>query len=101
MALSSNMKMAIAGFGVIAIMVIGIFLAVPGEFGASDDAGGEAAESYDYEPWTSDWLDNLGFEIPGETESMLFAVQAAIGALIIGYFIGMLATKKKSEDKKE
>jgi ABC-type cobalt transport system substrate-binding protein len=28
---------------------------------------------------------------------MLFAVQAAIGALIIGYFIGTNSAKKKSE----
>lgn len=38
----------------------------------------------DYEPWFSPvW------EPPsGEIESMLFSLQAAIGALIIGYFLG-------------
>jgi cobalt transport protein len=32
-------------------------------------------------------VENL-WEVPGETESLLFALQAAIGASIIGFFIG-------------
>lgn len=58
-----------------------------GYFGGSDDAGGEAIEEnnpdYDYEWFTSIW------EPPsGEIESLLFALQAAIGAIIIGYIFG-------------
>lgn len=40
----------------------------------------------DYEPWSPRIPT---FEPPsGEIESLLFALQAAIGAIIIGYFIG-------------
>ena len=95
MALSSNAKLAIGCFAVIAIVVVCILLFVPGEFGGSDDAGGSAAEDYDYKPWTDNWMADLGFELPPETESMLFAVQAAIGAIIIGFFIGRYSVKKK------
>jgi len=45
----------------------------------------------DYEPWFSPiW------EPPsGEIESLLFSTQAAIGAIIIGYFFGYYRAKKK------
>jgi len=66
------------------------------EFGGAD---GEAEEiiaeiNPDYEPW----YEGIGFEPPGgETESLLFALQAAIGALIIGYTFGYY--KGKGTDK--
>lgn len=64
------------------------FLISPGaEFGGADDGAGEVIESVSpgYEPWFSSF-----WEPPGETESMLFALQAAIGAIVIGYVIGYL-----------
>lgn len=46
----------------------------------------------DYKPWFSPI-----FEPPsGEIESLLFALQAAIGAGVIGYVIGYLKGKKVS-----
>jgi cobalt/nickel transport protein len=59
-----------------------------GDFGGSDDAGGDLISDIDpgYVPW---WNGIFGdYEIPGETESLLFALQAAIGAIIIGFIIG-------------
>ncbi len=100
--LSKDAKIYIAGFTIIAVIVIGTLLFVPGEFGGSDDSGGEAAEDAGYVPWTDNWMADLGFELPGETESFLFAVQAAIGAIIIGYFIGLNAGRKEfASDKSE
>ena len=81
------------------IMILGVILltAAPlimyagkgeeqGYFGGADDSAGEAIEKLDpnYKPWFSPvW------EPPsGEIESLLFALQAAIGAIIIGYFVG-------------
>ncbi|MCD1295405.1 energy-coupling factor ABC transporter substrate-binding protein [Methanocella sp. CWC-04] len=64
------------------------FIISPGaEFGGADDGAGEVIVemSPGYEPWF-----NSFWEPPGETESMLFALQAAIGAIIIGYVIGYL-----------
>jgi len=81
-----------AGFIAIALLVVAILAygAMNGsEFGGSDDQGGEAIESVsdDFDgPW---WNGIFGdYELPGETESMLFALQAAIGAVIIGFFMG-------------
>lgn len=88
----------IAGFGIIAALVLATLAygAIEGyDFGGSDDSGGEIAPGDDgdeYEPW---WNGIFGdYELPGETESLLFAVQAAIGAIIIGYFIGRSVAKK-------
>jgi len=87
-----NKYIYIIGFGIIAALVIGTLAygAANGfDFGGSDDSGGEIAPGEggeEYEPW---WNGIFGdYELPGETESLLFAVQAAIGAIIIGYFIG-------------
>jgi len=86
----------IAGFAVVAIMVVGILVFVPGDFGGSDDSGGEAAEEAGYVPWLTDWIDAVYGELPGEIESLLFALQAGIGAVIIGYFIGANSARKKA-----
>jgi cobalt/nickel transport protein len=55
-----------------------------GYFGGSDGAASEVIEESGYEPWFS----SLWEPPSGEIESLLFALQAAIGAIIIGYFIG-------------
>ena len=96
MALSKNAKLAIVCFLVIGVICIGTLAVVKGDFGGSDDAGGDVVEEYGYEPWTGNWMEDIGFELPPETESLLFAVQAAIGAIIIGYFIGLNSAKKKA-----
>ncbi|WP_407354964.1 energy-coupling factor ABC transporter substrate-binding protein [Methanolobus sp. WCC5] len=57
------------------------------EFGGADGAAEDviAEINPDYEPW----FGGIGFEPPGgETESLLFALQAAFGAVVIGYTIG-------------
>jgi cobalt transport protein len=94
MKMASDTKLYIAGFLVVAVIVVGILAFIPGDFGGSDDSGGEAAEDHGYEPWLTDWIDAIYGELPGEIESMLFAVQAAIGAVIIGFFIGQNRAKK-------
>ncbi|MCC7553126.1 MAG: energy-coupling factor ABC transporter substrate-binding protein [Methanobacteriaceae archaeon] len=65
-----------------------------GYFGGSDGAAGDAIEESGYEPWFSSF-----WEPPsGEIESLLFALQAAIGALIIGYFFGLWRGQKNKEN---
>ncbi len=98
-----NVTMYIVGFALVAvIVVVALYMAnINGdELGGADDAGGDivAEVDPDYEPWTAGiWGD---YELPGETESMLFALQAAIGAIIIGYFIGRYS-KSKAEREAE
>jgi cobalt/nickel transport protein len=59
------------------------------EFGGADGAAGDfVAENYGYEPFEP-WFQQYLFEPPGgETESLLFALQAAFGAIVIGYTFG-------------
>ena len=105
MALTNNQKLYIGCFAAIAVLCIATLAAVSGDFGGSDDSGGEKAAEYGYEAWTGDLLTiitgNPDYELPGETESLLFAVQAAIGAIIIGYFIGFNAANSKSKKSKD
>ncbi|MWC30610.1 energy-coupling factor ABC transporter substrate-binding protein [Paenibacillus sp. MMS18-CY102] len=65
-------------------------LFVNGDFGGADDAAEQAITALkpDYQPWASSL-----FELPSETESMLFALQAALGAGFIGYAIGWFQGK--------
>ncbi len=60
------------------------------EFGGADGEAGDFVSeiSPGYEP-TEPWFQKYLFEPPGgETESLLFALQAAFGAIVIGYTIG-------------
>ncbi len=95
----NNKVIYIAGFAVIALLVI-VTLAYGAsngfEFGGADDGAKDVIAEVDpnFKQWTKGiWGD---YELPSETASLLFALQAAIGAIIIGYFIGRY-TKKKSE----
>ncbi|RNL87306.1 energy-coupling factor ABC transporter substrate-binding protein [Halostreptopolyspora alba] len=62
-------------------------------FEGADARGEEAVQEVapDYEPW----FDPL-YEAPsGEIESGLFALQAAIGAGVIGYVLGVVRTRNR------
>lgn len=63
------------------------------EFGGADGAAEEAitAINPDYEPWAESILEPPG----GETESLLFALQAALGAGVIFFSFGYLVARKK------
>lgn len=76
------------------------FIAAPkdAEFGGADDAAGTAVTMLnpDYEPWAEPVLERiLGGELPGETESLLFCLQAALGAGVLCYGFGYLVARKK------
>lgn len=81
---------------VIAITAIPLFIAKDAEFSGAD---GQAKElicliNNNYKPW----FKPLWEPPSGEVESLLFALQAAIGAGFIGYFIGH-ARGRKSQQK--
>ena len=85
---------------VLAILLVVLPLVfVQGEYGGSDDAASEEIEALKpgYEPW----FESLWEPPSGEVESLLFGLQAAIGAGAIGYIIGSWkgAASKKEKGK--
>lgn len=82
---------------VVFITIIPFFVAKNGEFSGSDDQAEEAITQIDenYEPWFSPLFEPAS----GEIESLLFALQAAIGAGVIGFGLGYLKGKKKVNDE--
>ncbi len=66
-----------------------------GKFGGADDQGADAIGELDhnYKPWFS----SIWEPPSGEIESLLFAVQAAIGAIIIGYAFGYWRGQSKKD----
>ena len=66
------------------LLVVGSYLvgsSKNGEFGGADTI---AEVNEEYEPW----FESLWEPPSGEIESLLFALQAAIGAGFIGYYVG-------------
>ena len=63
------------------------------EFGGADGAAEEAVQKVDpdYEPWAESILEPPG----GETESLLFCLQAGLGAGVLGFGFGWLVARKK------
>lgn len=72
---------------VVMLAIIPLFLYPESEFGGADGAAEEVIASIDptVEPWVTPFWEPPG----GETESLLFALQAAIGAGVIGYYFGL------------
>ncbi|MBZ4645408.1 MAG: cobalt/nickel transport protein [Petroclostridium sp.] len=78
---------------VVILSVIPLFLIQDAEFGGADGKAQEVIETIkpDYKPWFEPILEPAS----GEIESLLFALQAAIGAGFIFYYIGYTVGKKK------
>ena len=79
---------------ILAIFIVAAPLAVlkNAEFEGADvlamDAIGEIVP--DYEPW----MNSLLIPKSGEVESLLFSLQAAIGAGVVGFVLGRMTSKK-------
>jgi len=84
----------------IAVVVLAVtpLVFVRGEYaGADAHAEGAIKElNANYEPWF-----NPFFEPPGEVESLLFASQAALGAGVIGFVIGLYRGRSQRRDKND
>ncbi|MGL6297701.1 MAG: energy-coupling factor ABC transporter substrate-binding protein [Methanobacteriaceae archaeon] len=66
-----------------------------GYFTGADDKASEIVKETGYTPWF-----NSIWEAPsGEIESLLFAIQAAIGSFIIAYIFGYWHAKSKYNKK--
>ena len=80
---------------VVVLAVIPLALNPTSEFGGADGAAEGAITEVrpDYQPWFQPIWAPPG----GETESMLFALQATLGGLVIGYFFGV----KRAEQRRQ
>ncbi|MCP8323328.1 MAG: energy-coupling factor ABC transporter substrate-binding protein [Candidatus Methylarchaceae archaeon HK02M2] len=74
----------------VALFVIPLAILPTAEYGGADGAAEELISETGYEPW----FEPIWEPPSGEIESLLFATQAAIGAIIIGYFIGFEKGKR-------
>ncbi|ADG82125.1 energy-coupling factor ABC transporter substrate-binding protein [Thermincola potens] len=82
---------------VVALIIIPLIIHKDAEFGGADGKAEEVITEIqpNYKPWFSSvW------EPPsGEIESLLFALQAALGAGFIGYYVGYVRGKKAGTEK--
>ena len=79
------------------ILIFPLMTVKDSEFGGADGAAEEAiaAVDPDYEAWADPILEPPG----GETESLPFCLQTALGAIVIGYGFGYLVARKKYSPK--
>ncbi len=83
----------------VVIAVVPLLFIHGSEFGGADGAAEEAITAIDpdYEAWASPLLEPPG----GETESLLFCLQAALGGGIFGFGLGYLICRKKFMKKEQ
>lgn len=77
------------------VLVVLVLAALPlvlvdAEFGGADGVAVEQIDATGYRPWSAPL-----FEPAAETASGLFALQAAIGAGVLGYALGVLRTRSR------
>lgn len=77
------------------IAMVPLIIVKDSEFGGTDDAASEVIEEIvpDYEAWADPLYEPPG----GETESLLFCLQAALGAAVFGYGFGVLKERSRHD----
>lgn len=81
----------------ILIGVVPLILLKNAEFKGADGLAEEAI--LEMNPAYTPWFDPL-IELPsGEIESLLFSLQAAVGAGVVGFILGRMSVDKKSMKK--
>lgn len=86
--------------GVVTVVALSLLLGAPrsdggpGEkFGGTDGAVAQVLADEGHEPWFSPLFESDS----GEIESGIFAAQAALGAGVLGYCLGALRGRRRSE----
>lgn len=85
------------GLLVVLLAVVPLIIKNGAEFTGADEQAEKAISDInaDYNPW----FKPLWEPPSGEIESLLFSLQAAIGAGVIGYYLGRVSKKKEEENK--
>lgn len=76
------------------IVAAPMVLKLPGEYAGADSQAQAAIEESGYEPWFAP----LWTPPSKEIESLLFALQAALGAGLLGYVLGRLHERSRRRD---
>ncbi|MBZ9687094.1 energy-coupling factor ABC transporter substrate-binding protein [Clostridium estertheticum] len=94
--LKKNLLLALI---VIILAVAPLFIRKNAEFGGADDKAKKAISQIDtnYKPWFS----SIWTPPSGEIASLLFSLQAALGAGFIGYYFGYAKGKKRFHKSEE
>lgn len=91
-----NAKNAVLILIVVGLIIMPFFTDNNAEFSGADGQAEKVITEMqsDYKPWFSPIWEPPSAEI----ESLLFALQAAVGAGVIGYYIGYCRGRKRKED---
>ena len=85
---------------ILLVVIIGIFPLLTIRNSEFSGVDGKAEEiNQEINPNYKPWLENIVKLPGGETESLLFALQAALGAGVIGYVLGYLKGERKNANR--
>ncbi len=84
--------------GVIALALFPL-LFVRGEYGGADNKGTKAIASI--KPGYKPWFEPVVALPSGEVEGLMFATQAALGAGVVGYVIGLYRGRTLAQEPKQ
>lgn len=80
-----NIKHMLIVVAVIALFVVPFIINNDAEFGGTDGQGPDAIEESGYIPW----IDPVAYQPDDLGERLLFSFQVAIGAVIVGFYVGL------------
>lgn len=82
--------------GVVALVLLPLLMG--GEFGGAD---GEVAALVETTEGFATWFDPIWKPPSPEIESMFFSLQAALGALVVGYAIGRAHGRRRPDEGRD
>jgi cobalt/nickel transport protein len=80
-----------------AITILPLLIVGNAEFSGSDGQAQDLIDGGGYEPW----FEPLWEPPSGEIESLLFSLQAALGAGLLGYYIGLRKGRREEKGRVE
>ena len=84
---------------VVGLAIVPLFLHPGSEFGGADGMAEQAIT--EVRPEAKPWFSPIWSPPGGETESLLFALQAALGAGLIGFYFGLKRGEYKTQQRYE